>query len=181
MHVSRGMSTINYEAMKAEYTSDPYDIPEKMYAYYNANGYSRVEASSVNSKIEESIYQGGVVERNIPEGKDKKAYKELMELLGSFGFDHNYSIDMKRKLIREIGATVLARIPYPKPFDISFFEDYSKYYQTPGNNGNSSKEYADPNATTPKEGGGRKGSKGRKTRRHRRSHRKTHRVQNRRK
>lgn len=173
----------SYALMKAEYTSDPFNIPEKLYAYYNANGYSRLEVIDMNDKMEKAIYQGGVAERIIPEGKDKKAYKELMDLLGSFGFDHSYSIGMKRKLIREIGSTVLARIPYPpsNPLGnsfLDFFEQYGHYYQTPENNGNSGNEYADPNATTPKEGGRRKG---RKTRRHRRSHRKTHRVQNRRK
>jgi hypothetical protein len=154
--------SVNYEAMKAEYTSDPYNIPEKLYAYYNANGYSRLEVIDMNDKIEKAIYQGGVAERIIPEGKNKKSYQDLMELLGSFGFDHNYSISMKRKLIREIGSSVLARIPYPpsKPLDMSFFDMYNEYYQTTGNSGN---EYADPNATTPKEGGRRKGRKGRKT------------------
>lgn len=174
--------SVNYEAMKAEYTSDPYNIPEKLYAYYNANGYSRLEVIDINDKIEKSIYQGGVAERNIPEGKDEKSYKELMELLGSFGFDHNYSISMKRKLIREIGSSVLARIPYPpsKPLDNSFlFDMYNQYYQTTGNN-TKGEEFADPNwnANHTKEGGRRIR---RKTRRVRRSSRKTRRVQKHRK
>ncbi len=178
---------VNYEAMKAEYTSDPYNIPEKLYAYYNANGYSRLEVIDMNDKMEKAIYQGGVAERMIPEGKDKKSYQDLMELLGGFGFDHNYSIGQKRKLFREIGSSVLARIPYPpsKPLDMSFFDMYSEYYQTPentkGNTGNTEEEFADPNWTDPngnaklKEGGRRKGRKtgrkGRKTRRNRKTHR----------
>lgn len=170
-----------YESIKSEYTSDPFNIPEKIYAYYTANGYSRLEVIHMNAKIEESIYQGGVAERNIPEGKDKKSYKELMELLGGFGFDHNYTIGMKRKLIREIGSTVLARIPYPpsKPLDNSFlFDMYNQYYQTTGNSikgeEGSENEFADPNwnANHTKEGGRRIRQK---TRRNRRIRRKSYR------
>lgn len=172
---------MNYEAMKAEYTSDPYNIPEKLYAYYNANGYSRKEVIDINDKIEKSIYQGGVAERNIPEGKDEKSYKKLIELLGGFGFDHNYSINLKRKLLQEIGSAVLAHIPYPpsKPLDNSFLiRMYNQYYQTTGNSTHgeegSENEFADPNwnANHTKEGGRRIR---RKTRRNRRTRRKSYR------
>jgi hypothetical protein len=140
-----------YESIKSEYTSDPFNIPEKLYAYYKANAISAAEAISYREKIANSLVRGGFIERTIPQGRNATIYRELMDLLNSFGFDHNYSVDRKRKLLREIGDSVVSRLDKEAKAVSPAQATYTSYYNMPRtvfNNSEGEEEFVDPDWNT---------------------------------
>jgi hypothetical protein len=182
-------------AMKAEYTEDPFNIPEKLYAYYMANGISAAEAVSLRETFVKSLVQDGFVEQNISEGRDKKVYRELMDLLQGFGFDHSYSVEKKRRLLREIADSVASRLDKGPQATVNPEEaenvrafwnrvnanakNGSYYVSGPGSYYNrprytiKNEEFADPNNNGTYEGGGKRKTR-RRNRRNRKSYRRRH-------
>ncbi len=155
-----------YEAMKAEYTGDnKYNIPEKLYAYYKANGISADKAESYKEKFANALIRGGFVDRMIPRGQNETVYNDLMVLLNGFGFDHNYSVDNKRKLLRELHDSVVSRLAEEEKPDATitsapknaveplqkFWAERGSYYTVPRTVFNNSKGSGN---STPGEGSG---------------------------
>ncbi len=101
---------------KSTYSSDPFNIPEKLYAYLKTNNITVDEYPGAQQFVDDNLMEVPYGKSyadltKIPQGTDSKIRKELTDLLSAFCMDpDNGTVEMKKSILSDIGDEVVERM-----------------------------------------------------------------------
>lgn len=114
------MSALRYKEQyflaKSTYSTDPFNIPEKLYAYLKVNNITVDEYPGAQQFVDDNLVEVPYGKSyadltKIPPGVDPKIRKELTGLLSAFCMDpDNGTVEMKKSILSDIGDEVVERM-----------------------------------------------------------------------